>query len=254
MGIPTKLADLHDFISCPLCHGYLIDATTVTECLHTFCKSCIVKYLKNNNNDCPKCNTIIHERRPLDYIIFDRSKQDIVYKLVPQLYITELSRKCAVQELPDIDSLTKKVLKQNFIYVILVQKKRNFPIELILSQEKTDRIDPANKQCQNRIYLKCPLDIRVSHLRKLLAVKYQLDANDRITLSYKGDIVSDPDQVSNLAQAVTFYLHYEISKVTITASTSSYESASTSSGSIGATTMTISTSTDDNSDQMSIDE
>ena len=33
-----KLKSLNPHISCKICKGYLIDATTVTECLHT-CKS-----------------------------------------------------------------------------------------------------------------------------------------------------------------------------------------------------------------------
>lgn len=33
-----KLWDINAHITCRLCSGYLIDATTVTECLHT-CKS-----------------------------------------------------------------------------------------------------------------------------------------------------------------------------------------------------------------------
>ena len=36
-----KLRTLNEMITCKICHGYLVDATTVTECLHTFCKSCI---------------------------------------------------------------------------------------------------------------------------------------------------------------------------------------------------------------------
>jgi len=30
--------------TCPLCNGYFVDATTVIDCLHTFCKSCLLKY------------------------------------------------------------------------------------------------------------------------------------------------------------------------------------------------------------------
>uniref|UniRef100_H2ZXP6 Polycomb group ring finger 3 n=1 Tax=Latimeria chalumnae TaxID=7897 RepID=H2ZXP6_LATCH len=30
-----KLWDINAHITCRLCNGYLIDATTVTECLHT---------------------------------------------------------------------------------------------------------------------------------------------------------------------------------------------------------------------------
>lgn len=81
----VKLSDLKEHISCYLCKGYLIEATTIIECLHTFCKSCIVKYLNDDNKKCPKCDNLIHQSHPLNYISFDRTMQDIVYKLVPNL-------------------------------------------------------------------------------------------------------------------------------------------------------------------------
>uniref|UniRef100_A0A6G1S3Q7 Polycomb group RING finger protein 3 n=2 Tax=Aceria tosichella TaxID=561515 RepID=A0A6G1S3Q7_9ACAR len=81
----VKLSDLKEHISCFLCKGYLIEATTIIECLHTFCKNCIVKYLSDSNNTCPKCDNVIHQSHPLQYISFDRTMQDIVYKLVPNL-------------------------------------------------------------------------------------------------------------------------------------------------------------------------
>lgn len=81
----VKLSDIKEHISCYLCKGYLIEATTIIECLHTFCKTCIVKYLNDNNNTCPKCDNVIHQSHPLQYISFDRTMQDIVYKLVPNL-------------------------------------------------------------------------------------------------------------------------------------------------------------------------
>ncbi|KAK2506090.1 hypothetical protein MC885_004717 [Smutsia gigantea] len=102
-----KLWDINAHITCRLCSGYLIDATTVTECLHTcpdvgagsvvvgelsdenvllqtVCRSCLVKYLEENNT-CPTCRIVIHQSHPLQYIGHDRTMQDIVYKLVPGL-------------------------------------------------------------------------------------------------------------------------------------------------------------------------
>lgn len=38
-----NLSELTPYILCSICKGYLIDATTITECLHT-CK-CIVHYI-----------------------------------------------------------------------------------------------------------------------------------------------------------------------------------------------------------------
>ncbi|KAM7243529.1 hypothetical protein CapIbe_006023 [Capra ibex] len=83
-----KLWDINAHITCRLCGGYLIDATTVTECLHTFCRSCLVKYLEENNT-CPTCRIVIHQSHPLQYIGHDRTMQDIVYKLVPGLQEAE---------------------------------------------------------------------------------------------------------------------------------------------------------------------
>jgi len=87
-----KLKSLNCHITCYICKGYLIDATTVTECLHTFCKSCIVKYLEETNT-CPRCEVLIHQSHPLQYICADRTMQDIVYKLVPNLLEEETNRR-----------------------------------------------------------------------------------------------------------------------------------------------------------------
>ena len=85
------LRDVNRYITCALCHGYLIDATTITECLHTFCKTCIVKYLEDNT-DCPTCHIVLHQSHPLLFISHDRTLQAIVYKLVANLEKDEIER------------------------------------------------------------------------------------------------------------------------------------------------------------------
>lgn len=80
-----KLSTLKEHIRCYLCKGPLIEATTIFECLHTFCKTCIVKYLSDNNITCPRCENVIHQSHPLQYISFDRTLQDVVYRAVPKL-------------------------------------------------------------------------------------------------------------------------------------------------------------------------
>ncbi|XP_064304773.1 polycomb group RING finger protein 1 isoform X2 [Phalacrocorax carbo] len=89
--VKVKMKELNEHIVCCLCAGYFIDATTITECLHTFCKSCIVKYLQTSKY-CPMCNTKIHETQPLLNLKLDRVMQDIVYKLVPGLQESEEKR------------------------------------------------------------------------------------------------------------------------------------------------------------------
>ncbi|CAH8531453.1 unnamed protein product [Schistosoma rodhaini] len=87
-----QLSDLNEFITCKLCKGYLIDAVSITECLHPFCKSCIVKY-SEEKRECPVCGILIHQSHPLNYMSFDRTLQDIVYKIVPDLKQKERKRR-----------------------------------------------------------------------------------------------------------------------------------------------------------------
>ena len=49
------------------------------------CKSCIVKYLQMSKQ-CPMCNIKIHETQPLINLRPDRTMQDVVYRLVPNLF------------------------------------------------------------------------------------------------------------------------------------------------------------------------
>ncbi|KAK7122868.1 hypothetical protein R3I94_019846 [Phoxinus phoxinus] len=64
--------------------GYLIKPTTVTECLHTFCKSCIVQHFEDSN-DCPKCGIQVHETNPLEMLRLDNTLEEVIFKLVPGL-------------------------------------------------------------------------------------------------------------------------------------------------------------------------
>ena len=79
-----NLSEPAPYILCSICKGYLINATTVTKCLHTFCKNCIVRHFCYSNR-CPKYNIVIHQTQPLYHIRLDQGLQDIVYKLVINL-------------------------------------------------------------------------------------------------------------------------------------------------------------------------
>ncbi|EDV27247.1 uncharacterized protein TRIADDRAFT_54995 [Trichoplax adhaerens] len=80
----VKVQQINPHVICYLCQGYLIDATTITECLHSFCRSCIVKHF-DKSLLCPLCNLRVHETRPHLNIRSDTTLQEIVYGLVPGL-------------------------------------------------------------------------------------------------------------------------------------------------------------------------
>lgn len=57
--------------------------------LVSVCKSCIVKYLEKNKY-CPECDVQVHKTKPLLNIRPDKTLQDVVYKLVPRLFQSEI--------------------------------------------------------------------------------------------------------------------------------------------------------------------
>ncbi|KAF7219788.1 transcript variant X2 [Nothobranchius furzeri] len=91
--VKVPINQLYPYIRCALCCGFFIDATTITECLHTFCKTCIVKHFFHSNR-CPTCSIVVHQTQPLYNIRPDRQLQDIVYKMVPFLEKLERDQRC----------------------------------------------------------------------------------------------------------------------------------------------------------------
>ncbi|KAK3585484.1 hypothetical protein CHS0354_003332 [Potamilus streckersoni] len=169
----VKLRVVNPNITCILCKGYLIDATTITECLHTFCRSCIVKYLEENNT-CPTCGIVIHQSHPMNYISHDRTMQDIVYKLVPNLQEKELKRQ-------------KDFYKKNGIAFpngdVNEEDKKN--IEKSSSDKEEDKdhhksdeqvnvcleCDGNQLKLLKRKYLRLSAHATISHLKKFVALK-----------------------------------------------------------------------------------
>ena len=93
--VPAKkrnLDQINEHLTCRLCSGYLIDAWTIDECLHSFCRACIFSYFNDNdeNTTCPTCSTIPHPGNPLLGITKDCWLQQLVYKLVPSLFKREM--------------------------------------------------------------------------------------------------------------------------------------------------------------------
>uniref|UniRef100_A0A0D9VWK2 RING-type domain-containing protein n=1 Tax=Leersia perrieri TaxID=77586 RepID=A0A0D9VWK2_9ORYZ len=70
-------------MTCPLCNRLLRDATTVSECLHTFCRKCI--YEKFNDEEvesCPVCKIDLG-CTPVEKLRADHNIQDVRSKIFP---------------------------------------------------------------------------------------------------------------------------------------------------------------------------
>ncbi|XP_078359048.1 polycomb group RING finger protein 5-A-like isoform X2 [Oculina patagonica] len=203
-----KLQDLNSFITCELCRGYLIKPTTITECLHTFCRSCIVKYLQDSDdNKCPTCSIQIHETNPFDLIRPDKTLEDVIYKLVPKLQENEQRREREFREQHNSKNKrkTKEVeeIKENVPdYAAEPVSKR---IKLSTAEENFHRDEPqigVCLECLNdntvqeqpvrelvRKYIRCSSRLTIAQIKKFLKVKLDLRTADQVEVMCNGEIM-----------------------------------------------------------------
>uniref|UniRef100_F1KYK1 Polycomb group RING finger protein 2 n=1 Tax=Ascaris suum TaxID=6253 RepID=F1KYK1_ASCSU len=86
-----KAADFNENLCCSLCKSYLIDAVTLSECLHSFCRSCLLAHLCHESR-CPKCACDLGPELS-EAFVRDDPLQRIVYKMVPDVYWEEMRRR-----------------------------------------------------------------------------------------------------------------------------------------------------------------
>jgi hypothetical protein len=79
ISFQTRILNAH--IACGLCTGYLKEACTIIECLHTFCKECIKRHFASSQL-CPTCDKHLGAN-PADTVRNDRTLQAIVDKVLP---------------------------------------------------------------------------------------------------------------------------------------------------------------------------
>ncbi|KAL7286231.1 hypothetical protein TKK_0019487 [Trichogramma kaykai] len=191
-GKRQRLAEFNSLLTCKLCGGYYIDATTISECLHSFCKSCIVKHLETSKQ-CPVCSIVIHKSKPLLNIKPDLILQDIVYKLVPGCYQNEMQkRKEFYAKNPEakihlISPEARGEPEDSYIYSpdeSLSLSLEYYSPETTKETENIDNQDAAIKHLPRR-YLRCPAAVTVFHLQKLIRAKYGLNETHRIDIIYK---------------------------------------------------------------------
>ncbi|XP_012232753.1 protein suppressor 2 of zeste-like [Linepithema humile] len=200
IGKRTLLRDVNPHLICPLCRGYLIDATTVVECLHSFCRSCILKHLRNVAH-CPSCKHALNKAKP--NIKADKALQDIVYKLVPGLYHKEMLKRrefykkhpehanSATPEQRGEDVSGRLIFSpEDVVSLSLEYSTRRMGPWIALKNTDTDANNSNNTNSNNkhnnnnnhddntggnRRYLQCPALVTVAHLKKFLALKYSVD-------------------------------------------------------------------------------
>uniref|UniRef100_A0A6I8PLG2 Polycomb group RING finger protein 2 n=1 Tax=Ornithorhynchus anatinus TaxID=9258 RepID=A0A6I8PLG2_ORNAN len=192
-----KITELNPHLMCALCGGYFIDATTIVECLHSFCKTCIVRYLEANKY-CPMCDAQVHKTRPLLSIRSDKTLQDIVYKLVPGLFKDEMKRRrdfYAAYPLTDVPNGSNEdrgeVLEQDKGALTddeIVSLSIEFYEELRDEKKESLENGAGDKEKKTGVrFLRCPAAMTVMHLAKFLRNKMDVPSKYKVEVLYEDE-------------------------------------------------------------------
>ncbi|TWW59448.1 RING finger protein 2 DNA-binding protein Mel-18 [Takifugu flavidus] len=183
-----KITDLNPNLTCPLCAGYLIDATTIVECLHSFCKTCIVAFLETNKF-CPRCDVQVHKTCPQLSIRADKTLQDIVYKLVPGLFKDEMKRRrdfyAENRELEPGEVVETFNIAEDEIISLSIQF-----YERSKGNER-QHSDVEGDKSNGKRFLQCPAAMSVMHLAKFLRSKMDIPNNYRVEVLYGDEPLKD---------------------------------------------------------------
>ncbi|XP_073091633.1 polycomb group RING finger protein 2 isoform X5 [Manis javanica] len=199
-----RITELNPHLMCALCGGYFIDATTIVECLHSFCKTCIVRYLETNKY-CPMCDVQVHKTRPLLSIRSDKTLQDIVYKLVPGLFKDEMKRRrdfyaaYPLTEVPNGSNEDRgEVLEQEkgalsddeivslsieFYEGVRDREEKKGPLEN--GDGDKEKVPPLQQTGVR--FLRCPAAMTVMHLAKFLRNKMDVPSKYKVEVLYEDE-------------------------------------------------------------------
>ena len=84
-SVNFALGPINQHYTCRLCDGYFRDPITITECLHTFCKSCLYYAFSSAFTRCPTCDVELGPD-PIKSTLHDRTKEELMDRvLFPEL-------------------------------------------------------------------------------------------------------------------------------------------------------------------------
>ncbi|KAL9967558.1 hypothetical protein ACROYT_G025810 [Oculina patagonica] len=205
--LKMPLEQLNPHIMCVLCAGYLVDATTIIECLHSFCRSCIVKYLQTSYH-CPVCDAEVHKTKPLLHIRPDRPLQDIVNKLVPGLVYDELSRRKEFEEKEEKENTTNNDETEKVNTETQAKNsaevKMDDPIFITLEYYRRKR-NWNERQIFPTRYLRCPSAVTVNVLKKFLVMKFAIPDTQQAELVRSDELLDDSLTMKEVSQIYGLY-------------------------------------------------
>ncbi|XP_038044496.1 polycomb complex protein BMI-1-like [Patiria miniata] len=232
-----KMTDINPLIVCILCGGYYVDATTIVECMHSYCRACIVAYLRQSKQ-CPTCDILVHKSRPMQKIRPDTTLQKLVYKMVPGLYRDEIRRRrdfhrTHVQHSENGESTSSSPpedptkICDDSIIIYTHDEMISLSLEYCQPSASTTRgkkqmngdSEPrdagtdingnaiADKRDIDARYLRCPAAVQISHLKKFIRNKFGLPQAYKVDVLHReggDDVLRDNYTLMDIAYIYTW--------------------------------------------------
>ncbi|XP_011182342.1 protein suppressor 2 of zeste [Zeugodacus cucurbitae] len=170
-----KVSEFNDLLSCYLCSGYLINPTAVENCLHTYCRTCIVRHLQREAT-CPLCKIAANFKQiDVGNLRSDDVLRALIFKMVPGLYQKEreLAIQCNSQQQINVEEATDDVRREqetigdHFF-------APNEPISLSLEYHPALLKGCSTSQIPPVRYLQCPACLKIRHLKRFLCSKFDI--------------------------------------------------------------------------------
>ncbi|XP_062519059.1 polycomb group RING finger protein 1-like [Corticium candelabrum] len=191
-SMPVKVSVLNEHLVCRLCWGYIIEATVVVECLHAFCRSCIVKHVTrpDTRHRCPVCNVLIRDAQPLAGLRLDRTLQDIIDKLLPQV-------KEENEKNEDEFNASRNIEKKSSPSGSRLSSSSNSPVERTIFATDEEKISfllqPSRGESFDSFkkYLRCSSRMTVLHLKRFLLEKVGWSDAHQLQILCRGNVLRD---------------------------------------------------------------
>jgi hypothetical protein len=213
------LNEINPLVQCSLCQGYLVDPYTIKECMHSFCRTCILSYFEHHlasQYQCPRCYIKLQPFSDLSKLLMpDRQLGDIVHALLPSLVNDEIRNEKVFYEenslaIPNDLHLKLRLVEQPPMPMRYIDKKgrtrlqpkdvtmigmttKPLTIPISLQIELCEKyIDPlAFIKQRPRKYLCLSSQLQIHHVRKYIETICQMSATHRVYLFFYDSCLKD---------------------------------------------------------------